>query len=41
MDKLSNTTPKGVLPEFKKFFLAKIFEPEKNAPFYAIGSGSS
>ena len=35
MEKLSNTTSKGVLHEFQKFLLTKNLVPEKNAPFYA------
>jgi hypothetical protein len=39
MDKLSNTTTKGVLPEFQKILLIKNLVPEKNAPFYAYWVG--
>lgn len=39
MEKLSNTTPKGILPEFQEFLLTKNLVPEKNAPFYAYWVG--
>ena len=39
MEKLSNTSDKGVLTEFQQFLLSKNLVPEKNAPFYAFWVG--